>query len=110
MHFHTSWKPEALSGEFSSKMGGSFSDLGSHWLGCSIEAEGLQAAAVLELKQSRFASPTVRLGRSSVGFKSPSIFLSDRRLDLCFELLSLTSPMGEEIGEPLFLGAFRAGR
>ena len=33
VHFHTSRKNEALSGELTSKMGGSFSDLGSGWLG-----------------------------------------------------------------------------
>lgn len=46
-HFHTSRKNEALSGELTSKMGGSFSDLGSSWLGCTVEADS--AAKVMEV-------------------------------------------------------------
>lgn len=47
MHFHTSRKIEALSGELTSKMGRSFSDLGSSWLGCTIKADS--AVKVMEM-------------------------------------------------------------
>lgn len=38
---------EALSGEVISKMGGTFSNLGSSWLGCTVEADS--AAKVMEI-------------------------------------------------------------
>lgn len=47
MYFHTSRKNKALSGELTSKVGGSFSDPGPSWLGCTMETDS--AAKVMEI-------------------------------------------------------------
>jgi len=103
-------------------MGGSFSDLGPSRLGCTVEADS--AAKVMEMSgTSCCPGPAPRLrdkagllglsrlsGRSCVGFEKQSVFITDKSSKQRSKPLSSASPTEEEIGEPLFLGAFRAGR